>query len=223
MNPSGYSSLLPPGSSGSGDSCWGLESFPPTFSSSCSKNIVFKICFSTWLLPEKAAPHTLCCSAQWGTGTAPPNSLPCTALHKAAHQGPSPHKPLSWGPRSALDFMLPTWTAKSTCCNAILPEEILIAAISNYQQSDDESWERHWENHRCQNWNWEKRKSYPPAEGLFPATGFSLWQLFREFDMCRDRITEPSNCWNILQSGTGQMWLEQHTDQRISLCPLLVC
>ena len=36
-----YSSLLPPGSSGSGDSCWGSESSPPTFSSSCNNNTQF--------------------------------------------------------------------------------------------------------------------------------------------------------------------------------------
>lgn len=152
----------------------------------------------------------------------PPGSLPCTAMHKAAHQGPSPNRPLSWETRSASDFMPPTWALKSPCGNASLPEEILIAAISSYQQSDDESWERHGENHRWQNWNREKRKSYPPAEWQFPATVFSLWPLFREFDMWRNRILGPSNCWNILQSGTGQMCPEQHTDQRSSLFPLLI-
>lgn len=38
-------------------------------------------------------------------------------------------------------------TAKSPPHGANLPEEILKAAISNNEQSDDDNWEHQWENH----------------------------------------------------------------------------
>lgn len=146
--------LLPPGSSGSGDSCWGSESFAPTFSSSCNNHTEFSRCAS----------HCGCspCTAggavrhHQGPGSPPPNSHPCTDMHKAAHCTPrfiSTQTSLLGGQEVPRPLCHPhgQQAAKSPSHNASLPEEIPVAAISNYQHSDDESWQHHWENRWWQN------------------------------------------------------------------------
>lgn len=150
MNHPGYGSHLPSGSSGSADSCWGLESFPPTVSSACN-NTVFKV-----LLARRdytSCTMLLCMAPPW-PGRPAANSHHCPAMHKAdtTHQGSTPHGSLpqqqavphplfhSHGQRGQ-------HTAKSPPHNTNLPEEILKAAISNNEQSDDDNWEHQWENH----------------------------------------------------------------------------
>lgn len=90
MNPSRYSSLLPPGSSGSGDSCQGSESLPPTFSSSCNNNTEFarfgsqRGCNRKRLRPvHRAALHSEAPPRPWHATT----QLP--PLHRQAQGCPS--------------------------------------------------------------------------------------------------------------------------------------
>lgn len=225
MNPSRNSSLLPPGSSGSGDSCWGSESFPPTFSSSCSKNTIFKICFLMQLLPEKAAPHAPCCSAQQGTaegctGTALPNS----PLHSHAQSCPPRpiSRPVSWGVKSCLRL----YATHMGCWVSTLQGKPTWG--NTYSYSKQGSAERWWQlgasrgESQVPELKQRKERKVSTCRVTVSSTGFSLWPLFREFDMWRNRIIGPSNCWNILQSGTGQTWPEQHSDKWRSLFPLLI-
>ena len=72
-----------------------------------------------------------------GPGTPTPNSHPCTDVYKlsVAHQASSPHRPLSHGGQEVpqpLCHPHDQHAAKSPSHNANPPEEILIAAMSNY-------------------------------------------------------------------------------------------
>lgn len=84
---------------------------------------------------KDCTPYTmLLCTARHhqGPGTPPPNSHPCTHMHKAAHCTP---RLISRGGRAVpqpLCHPHGQHAAKSPSHNTSLPEEILVAAISNY-------------------------------------------------------------------------------------------
>lgn len=134
MNPSRYRSFLPSDSSGSGDSCWGLESSPPTFSSSCN-NAKFSRFASQHSTLIDCTPYTkLLCTARH---CQQPHAITqLSLLHRHAQGCPLHTKAhLSHGGQEAPQPSCHPHgqhTAKPPSHNTSLPEEKLTAAISSY-------------------------------------------------------------------------------------------